>query len=79
MAQAVTRLEGQGLSTAVEDQVACCFALQDKVWVDGPGGEPWEIYTVLEDVEMSGEGLREVDPGAPACCASRPPCARSVV
>ena len=27
----------------------CCYALQDKVWVDGPDGEPWEIYTVLAD------------------------------
>jgi hypothetical protein len=25
---------------------------QDKVWVDGPDGEPWEIYTVLADAEM---------------------------
>ena len=41
-----------GLATATEDDVACCYARQDKVWVDGPAGEPWEIYTVLEDVEM---------------------------
>ena len=41
-----------GLATATEDEVTCCFALQDKVWVDGPDGEPWEIYTVLADVEM---------------------------
>ena len=31
---------------------SCCFAVQDKVWVDAPDGEPWEIYTVLADVEM---------------------------
>ena len=40
----------------------CCFALQDKVWVDGPGGEPWEIYTVLSDAEVPGDQLREADP-----------------
>ena len=59
-----------GLATATEDQVACCYAVQDKVWVDGPSGEPWEIYTVLEHVEMPGGQLRTVDPetGA-ACCA----------
>ena len=34
--------------------MSCCYARQDKVWVDGPSGEPWEIYTVLEDVEMLG-------------------------
>src|SRR6476620_5443735 len=42
-----TRLRGEGLACATEDEVACCYAIQDKVWVDGPAGEPWEIYTVL--------------------------------
>ena len=51
VAAAQTRLTGEGLSSATEDEVACCYALQDKVWVDAPDGEPWEIYTVLGDVE----------------------------
>ncbi|MGI8810845.1 MAG: ArsI/CadI family heavy metal resistance metalloenzyme [Acidimicrobiales bacterium] len=65
------RLAGEGLATASEDGVDCCYARQDKVWVDGPSGEPWEIYTVLEHVEMPGGQLRTVDPetGA-ACCAT---------
>jgi catechol 2,3-dioxygenase-like lactoylglutathione lyase family enzyme len=45
------RLAAAGLSTAVEDEVTCCYAVQDKVWVDGPDQEPWEIYTVLADAE----------------------------
>ncbi len=60
--EAQTRLARQGLATATEDGVACCYARQDKVWVDGPSGEPWEIYTVLEDVEMPRGQLRTVDP-----------------
>lgn len=44
---AQARLSDQGLATATEDQVTCCYALQDKVWVDSPDGTPWEIYTVL--------------------------------
>jgi len=53
--------------------VACCYAVQDKVWVDAPDGVPWEIYTVLADVEMPGEGLRTVELGADAeCCATAP-------
>src|SRR5471030_2551196 len=44
---AQVRLSGAGLATTTEDEVACCFALQDKVWVDDPDGAPWEIYTVL--------------------------------
>ena len=64
------RLANAGLATATEDGVACCYARQDKVWVDGPSGEPWEIYTVLEDVEMPGGQLRTVDPETGAtCCA----------
>ncbi len=67
---AQTRLAESGLATSVEDGVACCYARQDKVWVDGPSGEPWEIYSVLEDVEMPAGQLRMVDPETGAsCCA----------
>jgi catechol 2,3-dioxygenase-like lactoylglutathione lyase family enzyme len=53
VADAQQRLAAAGLATAVEDEVACCYAVQDKVWVDDPSGAPWEIYTVLADVEMA--------------------------
>ena len=67
---AQARLAAEGLATATEDAVACCYARQDKVWVDGPSGEPWEIYTVLGDVEMPTGQLRIVDPHTGAtCCA----------
>jgi catechol 2,3-dioxygenase-like lactoylglutathione lyase family enzyme len=67
------RLSNEGLPTATEDQVDCCYAVQDKVWVDAPDGEPWEIYTVLADVEEPAGELRTVDPGADAeCCGSAP-------
>jgi hypothetical protein len=52
VAAARARLSAEELSIAVEEQVSCCYAIQDKVWVDDPGGEPWEIYTVLSDAEM---------------------------
>ena len=38
-----------GLFTQVENDTTCCYALQDKVWVHGPGAEPWEVYTVKAD------------------------------
>ena len=73
VAAAQTRLTGEGLSCATEDQVACCYALQDKVWVDAPDGEPWEIYTVLADVEHPAGQLRTVAPGEDAlCCGAAP-------
>ncbi|HLN16632.1 MAG TPA: ArsI/CadI family heavy metal resistance metalloenzyme [Acidimicrobiales bacterium] len=72
VAEATARLQAAGLPTATEDQVACCYAIQDKVWVDGPGGKPWEIYTVLADAEMPPGELRGTEPGASACCATGP-------
>ena len=66
---AQNRLAGEGLATATEEGVACCYAKQDKVWVDGPSGEPWEIYAVLADVEMPAGQLRTVDPQSGGCCA----------
>jgi hypothetical protein len=41
------RLADDGIGS-VEESGTCCFAKQDKVWVDGPDGA-WEIYTVLAD------------------------------
>ncbi|HET9052425.1 MAG TPA: ArsI/CadI family heavy metal resistance metalloenzyme [Candidatus Dormibacteraeota bacterium] len=72
VAAAGRRLVAAGLTTVVEDAVSCCHALQDKVWVDAPDGEPWEIYTVLADVEMPSGQLRTAAPDGPACCAARP-------
>ena len=71
VAAEAARLRGAGLATAEEGGVTCCYAVQDKVWVEGPGGEPWEIYTVLADAPTEAEGPRSSWPGAPACCASR--------
>jgi catechol 2,3-dioxygenase-like lactoylglutathione lyase family enzyme len=49
VAAATARLAGAGLPTLKEADTSCCYALQDKVWVHGPGGEPWEVYTVKGD------------------------------
>jgi catechol 2,3-dioxygenase-like lactoylglutathione lyase family enzyme len=49
--EATARLAGQGLETTVEDDTTCCYAVQDKVWVSGPGEEPWEVYVVKADAD----------------------------
>ena len=73
VAAAKQRLAASGLATATEDEVACCYAVQDKVWADAPDGEPWEIYTVLSNVEMPGGELRSAEPENNAmCCESAP-------
>ena len=50
----IARLSGEGLFTDEEIGTTCCFATQDKVWVTGPAGEKWEVYTVLADSETFG-------------------------
>jgi catechol 2,3-dioxygenase-like lactoylglutathione lyase family enzyme len=48
---ATTRLGEAGLATTEENDTTCCYALQDKVWVHGPGQEPWEVYVVKSDAD----------------------------
>jgi catechol 2,3-dioxygenase-like lactoylglutathione lyase family enzyme len=66
------RLTQNDLST-VSENGTCCFARQEKVWVDGPDG-PWEVYAVLEDTDTFGESSAHVttDAAALSCCASMP-------
>jgi catechol 2,3-dioxygenase-like lactoylglutathione lyase family enzyme len=55
------RLAEAGLAPVDERDTTCCYARQDKFWVQGaPDGERWEVYTVLEDSQTFwGEGSRE--------------------
>lgn len=53
---AITYLTDAGFTTDVEELTTCCYALQNKVWVDGPDGARWEVYTVLDDA-VGGDDL----------------------
>jgi catechol 2,3-dioxygenase-like lactoylglutathione lyase family enzyme len=59
----IARLTEADLFTDEELGTTCCFATQDKVWVTGPGGERWEVYTVLADSDTFGAA-------APTPCCS---------
>jgi catechol 2,3-dioxygenase-like lactoylglutathione lyase family enzyme len=61
------RLTGVGLASVDERGTTCCYAKQDKFWVQGaPDGERWEIYTVLADSQtFSATGTAD-----PACCGT---------
>jgi catechol 2,3-dioxygenase-like lactoylglutathione lyase family enzyme len=60
------RLAAEGLATATEEDTACCYAVQDKVWVTGPGDEPWEVYVVKADADVLDKAANSVccDPAA---------------
>ena len=71
----IARLQGEGLFTDEEIGTTCCFATQDKVWVTGPAGEKWEVYTVLADSETFGTSPQHLDPdteGAVCCGGNQP-------
>ena len=63
--QATSRLSGSGLDTTEQQGTTCCYAVQDKVWVEDPDGAAWEVYTVTADAPVesgiSGDG---------SCCGS---------
>lgn len=46
--EAIGRFQSLGMETDVRGHTSCCFAVQDKVWVQGPD-TAWEFYTVLAD------------------------------
>jgi catechol 2,3-dioxygenase-like lactoylglutathione lyase family enzyme len=61
------RLADAGLASVDERGTTCCYAKQDKFWVEGgPDGERWEIYTVLEDSPT----FFNEDCDGPQCCAT---------
>jgi catechol 2,3-dioxygenase-like lactoylglutathione lyase family enzyme len=64
------RLAGEGLDTRTEDDVTCCYAVQDKVWVDDPAGAPWEIYTVLSDAAPEADSVGQTGASDGVCCAA---------
>lgn len=65
---ATERLSALGLFTQVEDDTTCCYATQDKVWVHGPGREPWEVYVVKEDSATFAAPADSAE--ETACCAT---------
>jgi catechol 2,3-dioxygenase-like lactoylglutathione lyase family enzyme len=68
----IARLTKAGVFTEEEMGTTCCFATQDKVWVSGPGGQRWEVYTVLADSEAFGTSpeLHAADPSGCSCMSS---------
>ncbi len=64
VAAATARLRESGLVTLSESDTECCYALQDKVWVQGPGAEPWEVYVVKGDADT----LDKAGPAAGCAC-----------
>jgi catechol 2,3-dioxygenase-like lactoylglutathione lyase family enzyme len=61
-----TRFTEANLRTLTEDNTSCCYALQDKVWVEDPDGNSWEVFVVKGDAD-----LMQRTPAASGCCAPK--------
>jgi lactoylglutathione lyase len=53
VAAAIARFDDQGFDQKVQEHVSCCYAVQDKTWIQGPDNA-WEFYTVLGDAPSIG-------------------------
>ena len=72
------RLTADGLSSTAESGT-CCYAVQDKIWIDGPDDRSWEIYTVLADAPVEAEASATpgtadttTDAAGDLCCGAMP-------
>lgn len=77
----IARANDLGLQQEIQEDVSCCFAVQDKTWVKGPEND-WEIYYVKGDAPAMACGISDKASGwtegaAPApetMPAARPKC-----
>ncbi len=59
------RLQERGILEKIEESVECCFARQDKLWFTDPDGNPWEVFTVHEQLAVEGPLAQT------GCCVSK--------
>jgi catechol 2,3-dioxygenase-like lactoylglutathione lyase family enzyme len=70
--EAKSRFEAAALETRTEENTACCYAVQDKVWIEDPDGNSWEVFVVKADADVmqSEERAPKAAPCCdPGCCA----------
>ena len=60
---ATRRLAAEGMDTDARSEEVCCYAQQDKVWVDGPDRTRWEVYAITDDAPAAADELAQV-----GCC-----------
>lgn len=78
--EAKARFEALGLPTSSEEDTACCYAVQDKVWIEDPDGNSWEVFVVKGDAPVMKAdassccgpvGTSREPVASPGCCAPK--------
>lgn len=67
--EAKGRFEAAGLKTLTEEDTACCFAVQDKVWIEDPDGNSWEVFVVKAEAAVMGAGVPAAK--SAGCCVPK--------
>ncbi|HET6479870.1 MAG TPA: hypothetical protein VFG35_07515 [Actinoplanes sp.] len=68
----VSEIEAAGLRTFTEEDTACCYAVQDKVWIEDPDGNAWDVFVVKADapvMKADASTCCTANAGASTCCA----------
>jgi catechol 2,3-dioxygenase-like lactoylglutathione lyase family enzyme len=71
VAAAWSRFQAAGLKTFTEENTTCCYAMQDKVWVEDPDGNMWEVFVVKGDAATMHDAPEKT--AAPCCAPSALP------
>ena len=64
----VKRLRAAGFHLKEEMGEVCCYAKADKVWVQDPDGNRWEVYTVTDELEDLEENSCSTTQNQTSCC-----------
>ncbi len=71
VSKAISALQAGGFETHVEQEVSCCYGVQDKVWVRDPNGHQWEIFAVLVgDTGPTGSACSTTTSAGGACATT---------
>jgi catechol 2,3-dioxygenase-like lactoylglutathione lyase family enzyme len=66
--EAKRRFDEAGLRTFAEQDTACCYAVQDKVWIEDPDGNAWEVFVVKGEAPAMN---CSASPSSASCCAPK--------
>jgi hypothetical protein len=61
------RLSAAEIAMDVEENVTCCYAVQNKIWATDPDGNKWEVYVVIDN---DGTHHHSSASSADACCSA---------
>ena len=60
VASEMVRVKQAAVPLFQQQGTTCCYAKADKFWLQDVDGIPWEMYTLLEDVEAETAADREL-------------------